>query len=490
MKQYRIRLRPCCAPNLSWQLLPTDTPTAIRRLLRRALRRDLKSRLHDIADARLEIEEAGQSAGTVYPPSPSYTNYLLAGLTRIPCGGRNRFVCSLRWKAPQPTSARLMRLNVDLGADADLTTFGGPHTILSADGTRLIYTAKNKDGQTMLFRRALDEPEGTPLVGTEGASTPFLSANGQSVGFFALGKLRKAQVQGGGSAILCDAPAGRGGTWSEDGSHIIASLTTFAGLSLIPAHGGSPQPLTKLQPGEHSHRWPQVLPGGKAVLFTSARSAGNYEDAQVEVLLLPAGTRRVLARGAFFGRYVASGHLLYIHQGTLFADRFDLDHLEVAGKPVQLLTDVDNSPTSGYAQFNTSNSGTMIFVPGSAMQHGRSIAWLEASGKVRALPLAPGLYQSPRAAPDGKRIALTVIQNSRNIWVYDTERDSMTRLTFSSGGSLFQYGSRMENASHTARTEACTRSAPTAVPNHNASPIAITPRHPGLFHRTENISHL
>jgi Tol biopolymer transport system component/predicted Ser/Thr protein kinase len=421
--------------DIEWHRLPAETPAAVRRLLRRLLARDRKERLHDIADARLEIEEAGRESEIIPAANPRHRNYFLIAVTAF-ASVVAVLGATAWWKTPRETQARLMRLNVDLGAEADLKAYGGTRAILSPDGRQLIYTAKNKDGQAILFRRALDEAKGTPLAGTEGASSPFFSADGRSVGFFALGKLRTALTQGGGAVTVCDAAAGRGGTWTEDDSEIIAALTTFGGLSVIAAGGGIPRPLTKLEPGEHSHRWPQMLPGGKGLLFTSTRSAGNYEDAQVEVLSLSTGGRKVLARGAFFGRYVASGHLLYVHQGRVFADRFDISRFEVAGKPVQILSDVDNTPTSGYGQFDASAGGTMVYVPGATTEFGWSLAWLEKSGAVRAIPLSPGIYRNPRVSPNGKHIALTVVQTTRNIWIYDTEADSMRRLTYSSGGSL------------------------------------------------------
>src|SRR5712692_7132468 len=153
----------------------------------------------------------------------------------------------------------------------------GPDAILSPDGTRLVFIAQASNGRARLLTRRLDQSQPVELRGSEGASAPFFSPDGRWVGFFAGGKLKKTQVDGGEPVTLCDAPAGRGGTWGEDG-HIIAALETQRGLSLVPSEGGKTVPLTTLAPGENSHRWPQVLPGGKIVLFTLSTTIENYDE--------------------------------------------------------------------------------------------------------------------------------------------------------------------------------------------------------------------
>src|SRR5262249_4708167 len=156
----------------------------------------------------------------------------------------------------------------------------GPSVILSPDGSRLVFMSEGPDGIRRLFTRRLDQPKASPLPGTEGAFAPFFSPDGQSVAFFAQGKLKRMRIEGGELVSLCDAPAGRGGSWSEDGS-IVAALDQQSGLSQIPPQGGEPVVLTKLNldVGETTHRWPQVLPGGKAVLFFNSIAYGHYDEA-------------------------------------------------------------------------------------------------------------------------------------------------------------------------------------------------------------------
>ena len=169
-------------------------------------------------------------------------------------------------KPPQP-----MRLSAEIGADASLYTDFGPSAILSPDGTRLALVATGSDQKRRIYVRSLDQLQATALSGTENARDPFFSPDGQWIGFFADGKLKKISVQGGAAVTLCDAPNDRGGSWGEDGT-IVFTPDNRVALSKVSSAGGTPQPLTTLdkQAGEVTQRWPQVLPGGKAVLFTSS----------------------------------------------------------------------------------------------------------------------------------------------------------------------------------------------------------------------------
>ena len=188
------------------------------------------------------------------------------------------------------------------------------------------------------------------LSDSEGASAPFFSPDGRWVGFFAKGKLKKTRVDGSETVTLCDAAQGRGGTWGEDGN-IIASLNTITGLSLVPSEGGTPVPLTELGAGEYTHRWPQLLPGGKAVLFTVSDAATDFEESDVGVLSLQDHRRKTVIRHAgMYPRYLPSGHLVYVTKGWLFAVPFDPDRLEVRGVPIKLL-EVSNNKSLGFAQF-------------------------------------------------------------------------------------------------------------------------------------------
>ncbi len=236
---------------------------------------------------------------------------------------------------------------------------------------------------------------------------------------------------------LCDAVLDRGGSWSEDGT-IVFTPTTVVALSKVSSAGGTPEALTTLQAGEVTHRWPQVLPGGKAALFTSSTSGVNHEDSDLVVYSMASGQRKTVHRGGFYARYLPSGHLVYMHEGTLFAVPFDLKGLKVTGQAAPILEGVAADPGTGGAQFSFSETGTLVYLAGRSGAQNVSIYWMDREGKFQPLRESPGDYLNPAFSPDGKRLALEIWERSRaDIWVYEWERDTLTRLTFTGESNVF-----------------------------------------------------
>jgi Tol biopolymer transport system component len=255
--------------------------------------------------------------------------------------------------------------------------------------------------------------------------------------FFADGKLKKISVQGGAAVTLCDVVDDRGGSWGDDGTIVFTSDNNGVALSKVSSAGGTPQSLTTLdrQAGEETHRWPQVLPGSKAVLFTSNTHGNYYEDADIVVYSMASGKRKTLQQGGFDARYLPSGHLAYMHEGTLFAVPFDLKQLEVTGQPAPILEGVVASPGTGGAQFSFSETGNLVYVAGGSAIQNVSIYWMDREGKFTPLRETPSGYYNPAFSPDGKRLALEIFDGKRrDIWVYEWERDTLTRLTFAGEG--------------------------------------------------------
>jgi hypothetical protein len=237
--------------------------------------------------------------------------------------------------------------------------------------------------------------------------------------------------------ILCEAPAGRGGSWGEDGK-IVAALDSQAGLSLIPSEGGKVVPLTTLAPGENSHRWPQVLPGGHSVLFTSNTTPSNFDEASISALSLADHTRKIVVeRAGMYPRYVASGHLIYVAKGTLFAVPFDPGSLEVRGRPAPLLEEVSNDTNYGFSRVDVSASGMLLYRRGRT--EGRTtIHWMDSTGRLESLETEPAGYELPRVSPDGSKLIWTLNQgSSADLWIYEWQRGSKTRLT--DGKSVYGY---------------------------------------------------
>ena len=340
------------------------------------------------------------------------------------------------WRAMRPADLPLTRLSVDLGPDA--VTGLNLTAAISPDGRRLIFPARGPNGKQQLATRLLDQTQATLLPGTENGRDVFFSPDSQWVGFFADGKLKKISVQGEAPVTLCDAPFGYGAHWGEDGT-IIAGLNRLSGLFRVPAAGGSPHPFARLGKGETTHRWPQILPGGQAILFTASPTTVGMEYASIEAISLKSGLAKTLVAGGYFGRYLpangARGYLLYLHQGVLLGMGFNPARLELQGTPIPLLDDVAASPALGGGQFDfsaaPSGHGTLVYLAGKGAAQTWPVVWLESSGKMQSLIATPGPYSQPRFSPDGRRLALTMsISGGNDIYVYELERETMTRLTF------------------------------------------------------------
>ncbi|SPE37377.1 Serine/threonine protein kinase [Candidatus Sulfopaludibacter sp. SbA6] len=407
--------------------LPAETPAGIRKMLRRCLDKDPRRRLQAIGEARFALEEvlAGALAEepAVIPASQrSGVPFWVAGLLALAAVS----ALALLWRATRPVDRPLMRFSADLGPDAvaGLSTTA----ILSPDGTRIAFPVHGANG-VQIATRLIDQSKATILSGTEGATDPFFSPDGQWIGFGADQKLKKISVRGGAPVTLCEATSLRGAAWGEDGN-IIATLDLLH-LFRIPAAGGTPQLLAKPEDkGLRTYRWPQILPGGDTLLVTAHNMAANYEDANIAAVSLKTGQVKVVQRGGYFGRYLPSGHLIYVRQGTLFAVPFDLKRLETTGMPAPQLEDVAGSSVQGGGQLDFSQSGTLVYLAGRSSLASESLVWMDGAGKQVPLFTVPGLLVTPRFSPDGKRLALAV---NGDISVYDLERGALSRITFTSG---------------------------------------------------------
>jgi len=414
---------------------PSLLPAAVRSVVTKCLRKDPRRRWRDIGDVRLALEEGGTESPSKADSRPAPKLSWAIGATVL------ALIAAIAllgwWRATRPVEHPLMRMSVDLGPDA----VAGLRTTLaiSPEGTRIVFPMRGADGKQQFATRLLDQATPTSLPGTENAADPFFSPDGQWIGFFADAKLKKISVLGGAAVTLCDAPNMRGGSWGEDG-YIIAALNVAAGLSRIPEVGGSPQPLTKLSQGVTGHRWPQVLPGASAVLFTASTSVTQFDDANIQAFSLKTGEIKPLVRGGYFGRYLrtngSTGHLVYVHEGVMFAVPFDPVKLELRGAAVPVLEDVAGDTSGGGGQLDFSRAGMFAYRSGGSSPQGYPVVWLDSSGKTQPLVATLGIYNSPRFSPDGQRLALAMSSaKGRDVYIYDRQRDSMSRLTFTSQGN-------------------------------------------------------
>jgi Tol biopolymer transport system component len=403
-------------------------PLKVQRLLKRCLEKDPQRRLRDITGVGLLLEETPQGMALRHSRVP----WAVAAALAVGLLG----VSWIAWRATRPVDRPLMRFSTDLGPDA----VEGPRitAAISPDGGRLAFVARGPGGKEQLATRLLDQAQAVLLPGTENAADPFFSPDGQWIGFFTAGKMKKISVQGGAAVTLCDISSmGGAASWGEDGSIIVTAVGfTGGGLLRLPTAGGTLQAITKPgDKGEATHRWPQILPRGQAVLFTANTVLGTWDEASIEVLSLKTGQWKVVQRGGYFGRYLATsngaGHLVYVHQGTLFAVGFDLDRLEVRGTPTPMLEDVAGNTVTGAGQYDVARNGTLVYLSGKSSTTNWPVVWMDSSGKTKPLLAVPGPYYSPRFSPDGERLALAVgSARGNDIQVYDWQRDRMTQLTF------------------------------------------------------------
>ena len=287
----------------------------------------------------------------------------------------------------------------------------------------------------------MDQTEATPVRGTEcaaragrveicGARSPFFSPDGEWVGFWINGQLKKVAIRGGAPVSLCEAQNPWGARWGADDTIVFGQRG--AGIMQVSADGGTPEVLISLPETNEVGHGPQVLPGEKAVLFTLGDGT-NWDDAEIVVHSLETGERKVLIEGGRDARYVPTGHLVYVLDGTLLAVPFDVDKLEVTGGAIPMAEGVMTAPDSGgvtgAAHFSVSDTGALVYVSGGGLES-RTLVWVDRDGREEALAAEPRAYTYLSISPDGGRLALDVRDQELDIWIWDFARETLTRLTF------------------------------------------------------------
>ena len=418
------------------------SPASLDRVVKFCLAKDRDERWQSAHDVKLELQwiaEGGSEKGLPAPVvSPNKGRERIAWvIAAIAILAAVMLVIFFPRGEPKPQQS--IQVSVDLGADASISTeFSGPNAILSPDGSKLVFAAVGSDKQRRLYIRPLGQLQATVLAGAEGASQPFFSPDSQWIAFFAEGRLKKISVHGGAPEIICDSRGPSSGSWGDDGSIILSNRTGLPLLKVSSA-GGTPAPLTTLDKSksETSQNWPQVLPGSKAVLYTSqATNTNSYDDADIVAYSIASGQAKTILHGGFHAVYLPDGYLVYMHSGTLFAIPFDPKRLETTGDATAVVENVVASPDRGTAQFSISDNGTLVYVSGSAVDRNVSIYWMDADGHFTPLRETPGDYQNLALSPDGKRLAMDIRASKKtDIWIYDLERDTLSRLTFAADGT-------------------------------------------------------
>ncbi|MGH9254307.1 MAG: hypothetical protein ACRD3C_07030, partial [Vicinamibacterales bacterium] len=421
-----------------------DVPRQLEHVVQRCLAKSPDERWQTAADLHRELQWVVESVAE--EPSRAEVAPRRAALWRwpVPLGAAvvAAVLCALlagtgAWMFPRATSATesgVARLTIALPTGNELAV-ERPGVAISPAGTHVVYVAVSR-GQQQLYLRAIDGIDASALAGTESATSPFFSPDGQWVGFFAQGKLKKVSVATGTTQALCDAPFGAGGSWGTDGN-IYFAATNISGISKVSANGGTPTDVTRLDraTGEVSHRWPQVLPGRGAVMFT-VWTGPALDEKQVHVQRLDTGERTVVIQGGETGRYVATGHVIYVRADELFAIAFDLARLEVSGQAARLPDVVRGSAGAEGANYAVSDTGVLVYPPGDPRRYERRLVWVDRNGRVEPLSAPPRAYNGNAAiSPDGRRAAVDVEAGTIGIWIHDFSRGTLTPLATGSGSS-------------------------------------------------------
>ena len=417
-----------------WTRLPKDTPGSIRRLLRRALEKDRRRRLSDAAAARLEIEDAHvegsqQPSAQVDARLTSRTQLAWAvagGLLLIGAVSVPLTIVHLRERAQTSQTIRFDVLMPQGATDA-----GAPPAI-SPDGKVLVFVAR-QGGRRQLWLRPLDSTAARVLEGTDDADYPFWSPDSRSIAFFSGGRLRRLNVSGGPPQTILEEPGGgqtlssaRGGTWNQDG--VIVFSTAMGPLRRVAAAGGPSIPVTAVDNGEINHRTPSFLPDGRRFVFT-VQGAESQSGIYVGSLDTPGHTR--LLNTTSSGTFAEPGYLLFLRDGTLMAQRLDIETLGFVGEafPIAERVGVYNNFSS---VFSVSRTGVLAYASGTGgIGSDRQLAWFDRAGKLlervgSAIPIT-----DVALSPDGKRAAVQWNTANQDIRVVDLVRDSApSRLTF------------------------------------------------------------
>jgi serine/threonine-protein kinase len=411
--------------------IPESVPGRIRQLLKACLPKDPKQRIHDMADVRLAMDGAFESpretdtALTAAPVSSRWKVPAIAAAVLVAAALGGLAAWALTPVAATPKQHFAHRL----GEEA-FTRLGRPVLAISTDHGRLAYVADNQ-----IYLRNLDDPIARPLNGTnDNPSSPFFSQDGEWIGFWANGELKKVQVAGGTAIPLTKAGNPLGASWTTDGTIVYAQGT---GIWRVTETGGVPEQIVKAADGERMHA-PQILPGGDGVLFavTTEPGAAAWDTANVMVHSLATGERTLVHKGGAYPRYLTSGHLVYVNGTTLFALPFDLDALEARGGPKPVISGIRRSTgvPIGIAQYAVSESGALVYVSGTAESDVFDLVMIDRDGMPKVLPGSRGDFRYPRMSPDDTRIAVQAGESDEaNIWIYDRNGSQLQQLTFEGG---------------------------------------------------------
>jgi serine/threonine protein kinase/Tol biopolymer transport system component len=420
-----------------WLALPQDTPANIHVMLRRCLTKDPRCRLQHIGDAAIEIRETLSGALEAYdlPGKVATVSRLFrrdVALVALVCSIAGMLIAGsifMYLVKPGPLEPPgVLRLPFKVPADKPLYQGYAPNHFLaiSPDSTCLVYVGELDNGDPQLNMWSMDDPQIKPIRGTRNAHNPFFSPDGQWVGFFTEKQLKKVLVAGGEPVTLHENILGgvaAFGSWTDDGTIVFSDCSGSRCIQRIPDSGsGGKQAETLVarvpEDGEAYYCYPQVLPGGNAILYSHVYSNLSRTSC-IKAFLPETGKRQTVLDNASYATYVSSGHLIFVRDNVLMAAPFDVEQLKPTGREVTLGNDhVGFDWTGDTPQITISGDGTIVYISGSELRK-RELVWVDRQGKPKSLGAAVNVYEGPSLSPDGQRIAVGVrSQKEDNIRVY------------------------------------------------------------------------
>ena len=410
---------------VNMDLLPANLHPRVREVLSRCLQKDQKKRYRDIGEAQYEIERVLADPGGVLVTPVTVVKAKKIIRLRLPwviattilgiiIGGLSI------WFLKPTEPPEVIRFDYVLPEDQEFTggTYGR-RIAISSDGTKIVYAANQQ-----LYLKKLNELTASPIRGTEeDPNSPFFSPDGQWIGYYSGrdNQFKKISINGVSSVQLCDAKDLSTPTWVTD------DMIIFGGLGGITRFSPNEGVAEKIIKGEESewYYWPQILPGGKSVLYSLETEKGF----QFVVQSLESEERKVLYPGGP-ARYLPTGHIVYGSENTLTAIRFNPDTFEIIGSPIPLIEDVFRLFPDRSTQLVISNSGTLVYMPGktSATIQG-TLVWVDREGNEQPIEEEARSYDDPKISPDGTRVALAIsaVDGNEDIWIYDLVRKIISK---------------------------------------------------------------
>ena len=420
----------------AWEALPQELSPSLTTFLKRCLQKDPKQRLGDIHDMRLALEGAFEIRAVQTPEPvgvPQFGVRLRLALATLVGGLVVGLAAWSLWPTPAPNPVNRFAYSIP-----DDQTFRAPdRNVMAAspDGRSFVYNMPEG-----LYLRTMEELEARLIPGTEEVLTsPFFSPDGQSIGYWQEGELRRIAVSGGAAVVLCAAANPLGASWAVDDTVLFGGPD---GVMRVSANGGMPELIIPVE--EEWVYGPQMLPDGDSVLFSVTSSVGlnRWDEAQIVAHSLGTGQRTVLLEDGSDARYVPTGHLVYAFEDRLFAVPFDAESLQVIGGPLPLAEGVMRAAGFGGATTNAasanygiSQQGALVYVSGVSVPQ-RTLVWVDREGREESVAAEPRAYTYPRISPDGTRVALQVRDQNEDIWIWDVARETPLRLTFDPGSDV------------------------------------------------------